>query len=231
MRKEAEDFAGKDYLLALMQGSALPDADQKQIAQKLSELTSLPVDLILRHHLRISASVFRDELLKSDNRVIGRFDSRVTGIGYDPDGNYYDPSFEAIKGAFTATINDYLRNDLKFVTDVPYETLAELQWNNSGANGKYLEVEQSLSGAMSQNPSMKVWVAAGYYDLAIAYSATEYAVRQLQVDPAVRAHITLTTYEGGHMIYNNAPSRKQFKADFETFLGNTLGAQAGGKQP
>ena len=226
VRKEAEEFAAREYPLALMQGNALPEAAQKEIAAKMSALTGLPVDLILRYHLRIPAGVFRDELLKADNRVLGRFDSRVTGIGYDPDGNYFDPSFEAVKGAFTATINDYLRNDLKFETDVPYETLAPISWN-SGSENRYLEVEQALSGAMSQNPSMKVWVTAGYYDMAIAYSATQYAVRQLLVDPALRPNLSLTLYEGGHMMYNNAPARKQFKADFETFLENTLHPKAG----
>jgi len=228
LRKEVEDFAGKEYVLALTQGNALPEADQKQIAAKLSAYTGLPVDLIMRYHLRIPSSVFRQELLKSDNRLIGRFDSRVTGIGYDPDEDF-DPSFEAIKGAFTATINDYLRTELKFETDIPYETLASISWS-SGADNRYLEVEHSLSGAMSQNPSMKVWVVAGYYDLAIAYSATQYAVRQLMIDPALRPNLSLTTYEGGHMIYNNEPSRKQFKIDFETFLNNTLHPKAeGGK--
>ena len=220
VRKEAEEFAAKEYPLALMQGTALPEADQKQIAQKISSFTGLPVDLILRYHLRISAGLFRQELMKGDNRLIGRFDSRVSGIGYDPDGDDFDPSFEAIKGAYTATINDYLRNELKFETDIPYETLAEISWK--GPESHYLEVERSLSNAMSQNASMKVWVVAGYYDLAIAYSATQYAVRQMLIDPALRPNLSLTTYEGGHMIYNNEPSRKKFKADFETFLNGAL---------
>lgn len=227
VRKEAGDFANKDYLLALTQGTALPEADQRQIAQKLSTFTGLPVDLILRYHLRISAGLFRQELMKGDNRLIGRFDSRISGIGYDPDGDDFDPSFEAIKGAFTATINDYLRNDLKFETDIPYETLAAISWN-SGSPNKYLEVERTLSTAMSENASMKVWVVAGYYDLAIAYSATEYAVRQMLVDPALRPNISLTTYEGGHMIYNNEASRKKFKTDFETFLNDALHSKGGG---
>ncbi|HWB58675.1 MAG TPA: hypothetical protein VG733_04250, partial [Chthoniobacteraceae bacterium] len=147
------------------------------------------------------------------------------GIGYDPDGDDFDPSFEAIKGAFTATVNDYLRNDLKFETDLPYETLAPISWK--GPESHYLEVERSLSNAMSQNPSMKLWVVAGYYDMAIAYSATSYAVKQLLVDPALRPNISLTDYEGGHMIYNNAPSRAKFKADFETFLNDALHPKAG----
>ena len=228
VRKEAEEFSGTDYLLALAQGNALSTARQQQIAEKLSRLTSLPVELILRFHLRIPSDVFRKELLKSENRVIGRFDSRFTGIGHDPRGSGFDPSFEAVRGVYTATINDYLHRDLKFETDLPYETLAEISWNFSGAENKYLEVEQTLGKAMSENPTMKVWVAAGYYDLAIPYSATDHALRQLLIDPALNGNISQTTYDGGHMLYNSAPALKKFKADFESFLRNTLRLKSGG---
>ena len=225
VRKQAEAFACKEYLLALAHGNTLSDADQKQIAGRLSGLTGLPVDLILRYHLRIPCDVFKEELLKPENRVVGRFDSRFTGIGYNPRGNNFDPSFEAVRGAYTATINDYLRNDLKFETDLPYETLAPVSWNLQ--NG-YLDVEQDLGRAMSENPAMKVWVAAGYYDLAISYSATEYALRQMFIDPAVRANISLTFKEGGHMIYNNESSLKKFKSDYQIFLNRTLHPKPGG---
>ena len=228
VRKEAEDFAGKDYLVALAQGNALSDVAKKQIAERLSELTGLPVDLILRYHLRIPSDVFREELLKPENRVIGRFDGRLTGIGYNPRGNHLDPSFEAVRGAFTATINDYLRNDLKFETDLPYETLADISWDLSNVQNKYLDVEQTLGRAMSQDPAMKIWVAAGYYDLAISYSATKYALRQMLIDPALQPNLSLTTYEGGHMIYNNEPSLKKFKSDYQIFLDNTLHPKTGG---
>jgi carboxypeptidase C (cathepsin A) len=228
VRKEAEAFAGKDYLLALARGNALPNPSKKQIAERISWLTSLPVEMILRYHLRIPCDVFRSELLKSENRVIGRFDSRFTGIGYDPRGSNFDPSFEAVRGAYTATINDYLRNDLKFETDLPYETLADISWNLSNVENKYLEVERALGRAMSHNPTIKVWVAAGYYDLAISYNATEYALRQMLIDPVLNANISLTTYESGHMIYNSEPSLKKFQSDFQSFLNNTLHPKPGG---
>lgn len=81
---------------------------------------------------------------------------------------------------------------------------------------------------MSQNPSMKLWVAAGYYDLAIPFSVTEYALRQMFFDPVLSANVSVTYYESGHMIYNSEPSLKKFKSDFETFLNNTLHPKPGG---
>ena len=89
-------------------------------------------------------------------------------------------------------------------------------------------MEQTLGKAMSENPTMKVWVAAGYYDLAIPYSATDHALRQLLIDPALNGNISQTTYDGGHMLYNSAPALKKFKADFESFLRNTLRLKSGG---
>ena len=127
VRREAEEFAMKDYLLALGKGDQLPEADRQQIADRLSKLLGLPKDYILRNHLRVSDYGFRSELLKADGRAPGRFDSRYSGIVYDPDGDIGDPSFVAVRGAFTATINSYLRTELKFESDLPYNVLTDVQ--------------------------------------------------------------------------------------------------------
>ena len=219
VRQAAEEFADHDYLLALHQGSALSPTAQKDIAGRLSALTGLPVDLILRYHLRIPAPLFMQELLKSTNQVVGRFDSRYAGFGYDPEGDGFDPSFEAVRSSFTAAINDYLRNDLKFVTDLPYETLAPISWNLNNSKNRFFQVDETLGRIMTRNPALKVWAVAGDFDLAIASGATQYSLRQLTLDPALRPNLSLSTYESGHMIYTSPDVLKKFKADFEIFLG------------
>ena len=65
-------------------------------------------------------------MLRDESLTIGRFDSRFTGIDRDSAGeNYeYDPSSAVIQGAYTATLNDYVRGDLEFESDLPYEILS-----------------------------------------------------------------------------------------------------------
>jgi carboxypeptidase C (cathepsin A) len=217
-RQEAEDFAMKDYLLALGKGDQLSDADRQQIAGRLSQLIGLPVDYILRHHLRVSDEDFRHELLKSAGQAPGRFDSRYSGIVYDPDGDIGDPSFVAVRGAFEATINSYLRTELKFESDLPYQILADVQPWSLDSEGKYLDVSETLGKAMSENPRLKVWVTCGYYDLAISYFSTQYTLDHMHLEPAIRQNLTLTKYDSGHMIYTDQMALKAMRDDFSGFL-------------
>ncbi len=223
VRKEAETFASGEYLIALNRGNALTEAQEKKVADRLSQLTGLPVEFVLRHHLRIPPDRFMDELLKDERLSIGRFDSRMTGISYEADGANFDPSFGLLRSTFTAAINSYLRTELKFETDLPYHSLANVgPWNFGNAENRFLDVSDSLAHAMSKNPQLKVWVISGYYDLAVPYYGTDYALRQMLLQPAVLANLRFSKYTGGHMLYTREPELKQFTADFNDFITKAL---------
>ena len=125
-------------------------------------------------------SIFK-ELLRSERKTIGRFDSRVTGVDRDAVGDSpdYDPSYTAVLGPYTAAVNDYVRRELKFESDLPYEILTGKvsPWNYGSARNRYLDVAETLREAMTHNPYLKVFVANGYYDLATPYLATRYHLR------------------------------------------------------
>jgi carboxypeptidase C (cathepsin A) len=81
-----------------------------------------------------------------------------------------------------------------------------------------VSVAESLRKAATMNPHLRVFIANGYYDLATTYFATEYTVNRLQLDPALKDHITMRYYEGGHMMYIHLPSLAQLKADLAEFV-------------
>jgi carboxypeptidase C (cathepsin A) len=216
--RQAEDFAMKDYLLALGKGDQLSDAERHQIADRLSGFTGLPADYILRHHLRVPIYDFRSELLKSDGRAPGRFDSRYSGLVYDPDGDIGDASLVAVLGAYTATINSYLRSELKFDSDLPYHVLTDVEPWHLNSENKYLDVAAPLAQAMTGNPRMKAWVLTGYYDLAVPYYSTQYTLDHMRLEPAIRQNLTVSKYDSGHMIYNDQLAIKAMRDDFARFL-------------
>ena len=222
VRREAEDFATKDYLLALAKGDQLADSDRQQIADHLSKLLGIPVDYILQHHLRLTIYGFRQELLKADGRAPGRFDSRYSGIVYDVDGDLGDASFDAVHGAFTATINSYLRTELKFESDLPYNVLTDVEPWSFDSENKYLDVGTALAQDMSQNPRLKLWVTCGFYDLAVPYYSTAYTLSHLRLDPSIRKNITFSGYDSGHMIYTDQIAIKAMRADFTNFLKSAV---------
>ncbi|MBU6399180.1 MAG: peptidase S10, partial [Verrucomicrobia bacterium] len=219
---QAEAFALGDYQRALMQGAALSPADHARILRQLTRLTGLSTNYLEHARLRIQISRFTKELLRDQERVIGRYDSRYTGPDRDAVGEAaeYDPSYTAVQGAFTATMNDYVRTRLKYESDLPYEILTGkvMPWNYDEYQNRYVDVAQTLSQAMIQNSYLKVFVANGYFDLATPFLATRYTFDHLRLDPVARQRLSMGYYEAGHMMYLHKSSRIRLKQDLARFI-------------
>lgn len=223
---EVRDFALGDYTVALMQGSNLSDRRRQAIVKKLAMYTGLTTDYIEKTDLRIKINRFCKELLRDEGKTVGRFDSRFTGIDRDSAGeNYdYDPSSAVIQGAYTATLNDYVRGDLAFESDLPYEIISGRvhPWDYSSHQNEYVNVADTLRKAITTNPSLKVYVANGYYDLATPFLATEYTISHLGLDKSLQNNITMSYYKAGHMMYIDMDELKQMKEDMDTYLDDVL---------
>ena len=219
---EVEAFAMGEYTLALMKGSTLPAEERQTITAKLARYTGLSATYIEKSNLRINIFRFTKELLREEGLTIGRLDARFTGIDKDTAGEIfeYDPSDAAIEGPFTAVLNDYMRRDLEFESDIPYEILAGLykNWGFHKFENKFVDVGETLRQAMSINPHLKVIVANGFYDLATPYLATRYTFNHLGLDASLQKNIEMTYYEAGHMMYIHLPSMAQLKEDLARFV-------------
>lgn len=226
---EAERFTLGDYALALMQGAALPPERRAEIAARLAALTGLEPEYIERTDLRINIHRFVKELLRDERRTVGRLDSRFKGIDRDAAGEQheYDPSLAMIVGPYTATFNDYVRRDLEFESDLPYEVLTGrvFPWSFAEHENEFVNVAETMRKAMSMNPFLKVFVANGYYDLATPYFATHYTFNHLGIDPELRSNISQAFYEAGHMMYTHLPSLARLKHDLAAFVASALPAE------
>ena len=224
--EDVREFALGDYTVALMQGSNLSDRRRQAIVKKLATYTGLSTDYIEKTDLRIKINRFCKELLRDEGETVGRFDSRFKGIDRDSAGeNYeYDPSSAVIQGAYTATLNDYVRGDLKFESDLPYEILSGRvhPWNYGGHQNEYVNVADTLRKAMTTNPALKVYVANGYFDLATPFLASEYTFTHLGLDKSLQDNITMAYYGAGHMMYVDMDELKKMKADMDAYLDATL---------
>jgi carboxypeptidase C (cathepsin A) len=219
---EVKRFAQREYTLALLQGDELSGDEQARIVEQLARYTGLSPDYIEQTNLRIEINRFTKQLLRDQRRTVGRLDSRFQGRDRDAAGEHpeSDPSYNAILGPYTGALNAYVREELNFVSDLPYEILTSLYetWDYSKHQNKFVNVAETLRAAMHQNPALRVLIASGYYDLATPYYATEYTVSHLGLDASLRANLTLTYYEAGHMMYVHEPSLVQLHADLVAFL-------------
>ena len=219
---QVEAFVRTEYNHALAQGDLISAEEKRSCVEKLSRFTGLSPEYIDQTNLRIQIQRFVKELMRKERITVGRLDSRFKGRDADAAGEEYeyDPSYAVIQGPYTATLNHYVRAELKYESDLPYEILTGRvrPWSFKDFENQYLNVAETLRAAMNQNPHMKVFVANGYYDLATPYFATTYTFEHLGLEPELRKNISMGYYEGGHMMYIHLPSLAQLKNDLARFL-------------
>ena len=224
--QEARSWSLSEYASALMRGNRLTSEERVAIAAQLARFTGLSPEFVLASDLRVEIHRFCKELLRSENRVVGRLDSRLSAPGgrqaaEEPD---FDPSMATIQPPYTAVFNQYVRETLGFETDEIYHIMG-MEVNEAWDWGKdmgYLHVSGALTKALAKNPYMKLFVASGYYDLATPFFATDYTIDHLLLDPELRANITAAEYEAGHMMYIHDRSLEKLARDIAAFIQSTI---------
>jgi carboxypeptidase C (cathepsin A) len=224
--KEVEDFARGEYASALMKGDLLSVEDRLKVVQEFARFTGLSTDFIERTNLRVIDQHFFKELLRESGRTVGRLDSRFLGIDRlgVTEAAEYDPLLTNVMGPYTAGFYEYVRAELKFESDLPYEILSEKvwPWSYSAFENQYLNVAETMRKAMTYNPHLKVFVANGYYDLGTPYFATEYTFNHLGLNQSLQKNVSMGYYEAGHMMYIHMPSLKKMKADLVKFMRSAM---------
>lgn len=223
---EVERFAATEYTDLLAKGDALTAAEREQLAARLARYTGLDPKYIENTDLRIEILRFCKELLRDEKRTVGRLDSRFKGMDLlaateRPD---FDPSMAAIRPPYTAMLNDYVRRELGFKSDLTYHILGGGigPWDWGSAGGGFADTSEALRSAFAKNPHMKLFVASGYYDLATPYFATEYTLRHLGLDPTLKSSIGTAYYEAGHMMYIHTGELAKLRKDVGAFVQGAL---------
>ncbi len=224
--RAAENFAVNEYAPAMLKIDRLSAVEKQALLDKFSSLTGLSKIFIENNNFRVDLDEFNKELLRDRRRTTGRLDSRF--LGYDKDsaseGTDTDPSLNAIRPPYTAAFNDYIRRDLGYKSDTEYFILGggiTSPWNYNINNG-YADTSGALADAMRKNPYMKIFVAAGYYDMATPYFAAEYTISAMNLDPALRKNISMSYYEAGHMMYIEKNSLKKLKDNVTEFMRDAM---------
>ena len=226
---EAEEYAERTYPWVLSRGNRLGERERSEAVRKLAELTGLGEEYVDLSNLRVEHLHFFAELLRSERLVVGRLDSRFTG----PAGNAVaetleaDPSLDVFSGPYAAAWNHYVRTELEYENDLPYEQLSlkvNEEWSFKEFEGKSVDVSGKLARAMRANPHLRVHVAYGYLDGATPYYAAQETFAHLRVPPELQGNVEHAYYEAGHMMYVHEPSRVRQSADLTAFIRTASGS-------
>lgn len=238
--QKARIFANGPYRQALSYGDSLPEDAKRKIASEYAHLTGLSADYVRRANLRVSVERFTKELLRDEGKIVGAYDSRVTG--YDLDGIRSDVTYliddNRLDPAYTASAEAYLRDELGWKDHDLRRDFADFDldgvtpgksWNwthrlpegaRDGWDGQYVQfpaMVEDLATAIVHEPGLKVLFGNGLYDTCTPFFSTEHDADHMQLPAALRKHIAFTYYPSGHMIYTAPKALPKLVADLRKF--------------
>lgn len=228
---EAESFASGDYAVLLTRGASMPVADREKILGRLADLIGLAPELVTRAEGRITMGTFTRELLRDERKVLGLYDSSVTGTDPFPDREEFagpDPTLAGVDPVYMTAINRHLRADIGVETDREYQLLSEevnAAWRNDAPEHFFtppVGATDDFRYGMALNPYLKAFICHGRYDLVTPYYSSDRLRNLMRLDPSMASRLTVQHFRGGHMFYAWEESRREFSAAIAAFVAGAL---------
>ncbi|RAK66348.1 S10 family serine carboxypeptidase-like protein [Phenylobacterium kunshanense] len=231
---EALQFARTDYVAALIQGGSLPEAEKRRVAERMSALVGLPAALILEKDLRLSKNDWMFNVLKDRGLRTGLLDVRVTApLEPGQDGAIDDPALgvvpkrapgapagpppspAAIGAVPSPVVRRYMTEVLKFPAGAEPYYGVNFTVNAAWKHERDARAMEALGAAMRADPTLRLFWAAGYYDLTTPAYAARYTLDQAGV-PA--GQLTAAYFPGPHGVYEGPENLARFSAAVRAFV-------------
>jgi carboxypeptidase C (cathepsin A) len=225
---EVEEWVEQVYVPSLSLGDRISPEELDKVVAGIARYTGLSREFVRQTDIRINIQQFAKELLRSQRKTVGRLDGRFTGFDQSgvTDVPDYDPSLSAIRPPFTTVLNQYIRTDLGYETDVEYHILRGLDWTYGDASNGYADTSDALRSAFAKNPYMHLFVASGYYDMATPYYATYYTLSHSNISADVWGNVETREYPTGHMVYIDSTALQNLRDDVVAFIEHALTGEA-----
>lgn len=235
--EQAVEFVETRYWPALEEGEALAEADKQALAEEMSAWIGLPADYIAELDLRLSNRDFMLHLLEDEGVRTGQLDTRATRSldapaqrpPYDDPGLSYHPDSVDTAGLETSQgfdpaehdsiVEAYFQDWLGFEPETPYRALnldvnRAWDWGPDGFTG-FGGTNSYYAEAMAADPDLRLFWAAGYYDLSTPAYAGRYGLEQAGV-PADR--LTAAYFPAGHSVFVGEANRALLGTAVRDFL-------------
>ena len=217
---DVENYAVNAFLGDLLKGVNDKEAVAR-LSDKVADLIGLELSEVKKLGGRVPKGAFIRELRRSEGSVSSNYDGSATGFDPDP-FSPHDTSDDQIINGLHAPVSESMinlyRQRLKWIVeDFRYLFVNTKALNDWDYGLRTPEAITELSQDMALDPSMRVLVAAGLYDLAIPYYGSKLALDQTPLaGPGGR--LQFRVYPAGHMIYIREAARKSLREDVQTLI-------------
>lgn len=218
-------FARGEYLATLFQGADADNRAREDVANRLGTLIGLDPKVVLTHDLRITTADYAKLLLSDQAKQLGMYDARYVfdnrASGGDPVAD--DPAMGSYVPGFVGAMDSYLHNSLGVDLKDEYRAIAFKDVNGRWDYGRGPGIPQQhnyaieLAVAMRRNPSLKVMIGNGYYDLVTTLGQAEYTTAHAGI---AKSRLLYRYYPSGHMSYMGGVARKSLAKDIRDLVGD-----------
>lgn len=222
--KEVEHFTLTEFVSAIFRWPDLPDAEHKNILDKLNRYTGVSQEFWEKFNLRVGHPFFTRELLKDQNLVLLASDTRET---------YSATEKRERENPFEAAVRAYLNNQLGMENSEHYVVSKSIPtWDWSYDTGRpntygrpdipaYQNFLDDLADAMKKNLDLHISLHSGVYDMTTAYFPAEWSTARMDIPQEMRSRVEMAHYEGGHMFYLVPTELAAFTQNLAEFIDST----------
>lgn len=211
------DFAYHEYLPSRL-AKTLPFLE-KNLHEKLSQFTGISTEFFCKYNLNVAT--FSEYLFPKEKCFPGRIDSRYV-LEHPLVMNhveYIDPSHVVFSQRLNTFTQDYYFAKICWEGNKPYILMSdEVSKNWRYEEPFYSSAFQALQTVLKLSPDLKIYAAAGYYDLAVPAATVEFDLKQLPETKDMEKRIQLEFFQAGHMMYVHEESHKKLASSVREFV-------------
>ena len=186
---------------------------------KLAAVTGLPEKLVRRERGSINAQAH--DVRSRGGRLYSMYDATQSIADPYPEGDNNedspDPVLAGYGRAYGNAFTSYVGDTLGWRTELPYKLLDDQVgrvWEWKDGQDPVAATVPKLRKLLALDPSLRVFIAHGYFDTVCPAAGTRYVVGRI---PVGADRIRLALYPGGHMLYTRPGSRAALAQDVGAF--------------
>jgi carboxypeptidase C (cathepsin A) len=220
--EKARVFARTEWASAVIQGNRISDAERRRVATRLQELTGVSAQFYLDRDLVVVPADFNRELLRAEGKMIAGNDGReVVNLPTPGDAGR---GRGGGRGGQAAPRHAMTVNMEKYLNELAVSGLGAYAGSGGGRGWSYGPASEPslirvLGDLMKNNPKLRLFVAQGYFDTTTEIGQSENTMARVKF-PDDRSRVQWGYYAGGHMLYSDERSLRQFTDDVRKFLAS-----------